>query len=183
MHGSAAGYRARFNPRPALAGRASFHDAVRWRASKVSILARPSRAGRPGRSAQAEHVQNVSILARPSRAGRHPTLRGVPSIRPVSILARPSRAGRPASRPCAVHRCAVSILARPPAPAWHWWRRFNPRPALAGRASDVGLAQAGGDGVSILARPSRAGRHCSTCAPSLVTMFQSSPGPRWPGVS
>ncbi len=59
-----------FNPRPTLAGRASGYMRITSPTQNVSILARPSRAGRP----QHEHVTgcfaDVSILARPSRAGR-----------------------------------------------------------------------------------------------------------------
>jgi len=195
----------------------------------VSILARPSRAGRPLDIGAGRRDPWVSILARPSRAGR-PTMApsavlmslfqsslgprgpGVPpadgnlatgrsfnprsalagrasnsrmrdsssasSFNPrsalagraswlsnelhptavVSILARPSRAGRQAKAHRLCRAMTVSILARPSRAG---------RPEFPFLACELDL-------VSILARPSRAGR---------PPMFQSSLGPRGPGVS
>ena len=137
------------------------------RVGDVSILARPSRAGRPRGAYKGIHSPPVSILARPSRAGRpgtrpsraccssvfqsSPGPRGpgvlhgahdpVPNHR-VSILARPSRAGRPKHGLPLMREHQVSILARP---------------SRAGRPM-AGVWISHLYQVSILARPSRAGR-------------------------
>ncbi len=63
-----------------------------------------------------------------------------------------------------------------------WIRRFNPRPALASRASAAARVVRPGAAVSILARPLRAGRHTYVGLVFADTSFQSSPGPCEPGV-
>ncbi len=194
-----------FNPRPALAGRASAFRHQSSNVRLVSILARPSPPpmspngfqsspgprgpGVPHDTPYLRRTQVVSILARPSRAGRlrqhggrertdscfnpRPALAGRASGRPgrndcalpVSILARPSRAGRP----CRSGRCRLEGC-------------FNPRPALAGRASNLPWLRIYEQSVSILARPSRAGRLTAPARAAEQDEFQSSPGPRGPGV-
>jgi hypothetical protein len=179
-----------FNPRSALAGRASL-ECLRPRHPRqgVSILARPSRAGRPSLAPPVfAPSSTVSILARPSRAGRLAGIfRRASGDRPgVSILARPSRAGRPYSLRTTGSRCnprsalagrASAWSATPPARSC-----FNPRSALAGRASRHDDDQPGNRRVSILARPSRAGRQSISAWPLRLSSFQSSLGPRGPGV-
>ena len=108
-----------FNPRPTLAGRASQHQTQDDRASGVSILARPLRAGRLVDAAFHHRVDDVSILARPLRAGRR-ALASILRMRSFGFNPRPTLAGR--ASPCAFGgRCARQC--------------FNPRPTLAGRAS------------------------------------------------
>jgi hypothetical protein len=160
-----------FNPRSALAGRASWTLAV-YAVIIVSILARPSRAGRLAALKASRGGDRVSILARPSRAGRHVLPKSLQKLSVVSILARPSRAGRRrqhlmahvsilarpsrAGRPQLEGKVRVSILARP---LGSGIACFNPRSALAGRASERIVRSAG---------------HRAR--------FQSSLGPRGPGV-
>ena len=160
-------------------------------AGHVSILARPSRAGRPINQTAILAIFAVSILARPSRAGRPGQHRGGDgSWLDVSILARPSRAGRQCRHYDDATDQAVSILARPSRAgrphrtenSVSCLRRFNPRPTLAGRASRVCRVRDRLLGVSILARPSRAGRHYNVDFWTCVAEFQSSPDPRGPGV-
>jgi len=111
-------------------------------ARNVSILARPSRAGRlqfpqlrailiPFQSSPDPRGPGVQVFKPPTFQAQsfnpRPTLAGRASTTPrdlyliskVSILARPSRAGRPDAR-CSWPRNGTS---------------FNPRPTLAGRAS------------------------------------------------
>jgi len=59
-----------FNPRSALAGRASSAFFAAAAFERVSILARPSRAERPTIGQPSKWLPLVSILARPSRAER-----------------------------------------------------------------------------------------------------------------
>ncbi len=178
-----------FNPRPALAGRASRTTRPTCAAPR-SFQSSPGPRG-PGVFANTgeENEQTlVSILARPSRAGRRADLDEMTALCPfqsspgprgpgvladqvdagwkaVSILARPSRAGRLICHGCESMNSpfqsspgprgpGVPNPARSPAPRWG----FNPRPALAGRASLVHFMCDSGGHVSILARPSRAGR-------------------------
>ncbi len=231
-----------FNPRPALAGRASGRKPSRTSPTmQFSILARPSRAGRHTCAVACANSLTravVSILARPSRAGRPPWSRrprtaaspfqsspgprgpGVgtrPPLLPHQLRfnPRPALAGRASASWTAPRRSSRCFNPRPAlagrasavefplaavtqlfqsspgprgpgvSPAHSMQRRqvcFNPRPALAGRASILALG--GRSAVSILARPSRAGRRVSNCQlPAyLSARFQSSLGPRGPGV-
>jgi len=84
----------------------------------------------------------------------------------VSILARPARAGRRST--------SFLLLGK---------KCFNPRPAREGRASVKTRSYYGPTEVSILARPARAGRLGTNGHPELLERFQSSPGPRGPGVA
>ena len=102
-----------FNPRPALAGRASGDKIVGDVHAEVSILARPSRAGRPGPGYRTKYPDIVSILARPSRAGRPGGGARAGCRRSVSILARPSRAGRQVSRIALSHQSKFRTLRAP----------------------------------------------------------------------
>ena len=86
-----------FNPRPALASRTSREASAQAAQNQVSILVRPSRAGRPREVFAMRHARTVSILVRPSRAGRRPLRILARHARVVSILVRPSRAGRQVS--------------------------------------------------------------------------------------
>ena len=156
----------------------------------VSILARPSRAGRryvdaademlasfqsspgprgPGVELYTQRVQrSTRFNPRPALAGRASSLcprhgRDAPCFNP-----RPALAGR-ASSLCPRHGRDAPC--------------FNPRPALAGRASPPWRRCGGRRSVSILARPSRAGRRPANPLVTSSPMFQSSPGPRGPGVA
>jgi len=134
---------------------------------EVSILARPSRDGRPVAFDSLRATTGVSILARPSRAGRRRSSLSTDGLGVVSILARPSRAGRLDVPHRHVHVFLVSILARP---------------SRAGRLGCHNVLCAAGV-VSILARPSRAGRPWRSARASPAScLFQSSLGPRGPGV-
>ena len=156
----------RFNPRPALAGRASQMFGIPDRGKVVSILARPSRAGRRRRMA----VASVAWLFQSSPGHRGPgvckTCHDGRKAREVSILARPSRAGR-LDGAMGVRACSEfqsSPGPRGPGVCGVFRPRsagagFNPRPALAGRASSSQLM-----------------------SHSRIMTFQSSPGPRGPGV-
>ncbi len=216
-----------FNPRPALAGRASLTcgNQVVCAADSVpvSILARPSRAGRHQEHLRADQGRPVSILARPSRAGRQvhfmcdspaeqkfqsspgPRGPGVPasscrrSPRP-RFNPRPALAGRascwntasgPSPRRCFNPRPALAGRA---SRADHGNRLlragFNPRPALAGRASSLATPSIRGPGAQgFNPRPALAGRASlrqgirAAFQSSRGRAFQSSPGPRGPGVA
>jgi len=135
-------------------------------ARAVSILVRPSRAGRLLPGGDIKECADVSILVRPSRAGRL-VLAFLPGgdIK-VSILVRPSRAGR--------REIQVPHLAQ--------WTGFNPRPALASRTSWARHEAERRAAVSILVRPSRAGRPGRVMKQSAGRRFQSSSGPREPDV-
>ena len=133
-----------FNPRPALAGRASAGGRVYPQMAPVSILARPSRAGRRSSPIRHKRHRSVSILARPSRAGRRVGSVGDVGVGLVSILARPSRAGRPGGVEVWMAAIEFQSSPGPRGPGVGYSLRitlasicFNPRPALAGRASPL----------------------------------------------
>ena len=156
-----------FNPRPTLAGRASSKAmSDRYIKQRVSILARPSRAGRPRALGRGMRDGGVSILARPSRAGRPGYSDKTTHWCKVSILARPSRAGRRRT-PRRPHQVSpVSILARPSRAGRHEMRYLTGNGQLFQSSPDPrgpGVIEAPRSiprycAVSILARPSRAGR-------------------------
>ncbi len=157
----------RFNPRSALTGRASFSAlVVIGLQHPVSILARPSRAGRPGFAGADDRRRRVSILARPSRAGRHQARRDAQGLRQVSILARPSRAGRLVATVATNDTTMFQSSLGPHGPGVFARRRYS-------RAARR---------VSILARPSRAGRRSVGAFMAVLFVFQSSLGPHGPGV-
>jgi len=110
---------------------------------RVSILVRPSRAGRPESLRQFGSDQRLSILVRPSRAGRPAGCPGCSGLQLLSILVRPSRAGRPRwgvlprsdpaafnPRPALASRTSRRLVRKSPGAS-----AFNPRPALASRTS------------------------------------------------
>jgi hypothetical protein len=179
-----------FNPRPALAGRASNLPWLRIYEQSVSILARPSRAGRltaPARAAEQDEFQSS-----PGPRGPGVDVSGDEYMELCWFQSSPGPRGPGVGE----RRGALRPLAC-----------FNPRPALAGRASIDMLrnrmmvmfqSSPGPRGpgvprrqrlsgkqapVSILARPSRAGRRHGGDGHAQFVRFQSSPGPRGPGVS
>ena len=181
---------------------------------RVSIRAPPSRAGRRFQIGALGGREFVSIRAPPSRAGRllspiclaysimfqsapRPRGRGdLPAVRVVVSAVVFQSAPRPRGRG------DMSEFTMPTGdPAG-----FNPRPALAGGATNTPSAAASpattfqsaprprgrGDSgpaaaanpppsVSIRAPPSRAGRPKRSCRPSSPTWFQSAPRPRGRG--
>ncbi len=180
-----------FNPRPALAGRASEDRRGAGACHAVSILARPSRAGRPEKRGNATAGALFQSSPGPRGPGvAHPPDRGTLG-EIVSILARPSRAGR--------HLLGLIVdyvkhmfqsSPGPRGPGVYHQRHqqpfracFNPRPALAGRASRIG-GSAGLTWASFNPRPALAGRASRTTmhGRKWFVLFQSSPGPRGPGV-
>ena len=179
----------------------------------VSILARPSRAGR--RTIYAARTEINTFQSSPGPRG--PGVKFVPEAWAGCALFQSSPGPRgPGVKfvPEAWAGCALFQSSPGPrgpgvtamAPMWWSAKCFNPRPALAGRAStskstcdklpDVSiLARPSRAGrrllpssfwwqhhVSILARPSRAGRQGFAGTDGVLIRFQSSPGPRGPGV-
>jgi hypothetical protein len=211
--------------RPSRAGRQRAPVDSRPSSFDVSILARPSRAGRllrslnpglilsrrfnprsalTGRASSVSHplpvaIQQVSILARPSRAGRRRRVStccasaGSALIRD-HVASTPGQQFNPRSALTGRASCFCAASAA-------YDIGFNPRSALTGRASrciraaadqfcvsilarpsragrQVGERDGGGCcGVSILARPSRAGRHVHWRQRLIKAWFQSSLGP------
>jgi len=158
---------ASFNPRSALAGRASSNPWNKGIKVRVSILARPSRAGRLA-------GMDVDYIIREFQSSLGPRGPGVFVIvvvlvadRDVSILARPSRAGRLAMNDDYLQFLLFQSSLGPRGPGVACSKSpaactagFNPRSALAGRASGFLGCSRNRLRVSILARPSRAGRPC-----------------------
>ena len=180
-----------FNPRPALASRTSLYAALTARAGLFQSSSGPREPDVIGTEVRLMAEFLVSILVRPSRAGRHRVLRSRPDQACVSILVRPSRAGRPSDRMRCVSAHSVSILVRPSRAgrrpdaaglAQEQLVSILVRPSRAGRRGGRAvrpLCQC----VSILVRPSRAGRPPEMHRDPLSLRFQSSSGPREPDVA
>jgi len=133
----------------------------------LSILVRPSRAGRPKYAARTARLRPLSILVRPSRAGRPPRADcQCDQLHPFNP--RPALASRTSTaRPGCTRGPGLSILVRP---------------SRAGRPGGDKFLAVRDTGFQSSSGPREPDVPLALIKASLVFFFQSSSGPREPDV-
>ena len=178
----------RFNPRPAIAHRATTSLATIATNTTVSIRARRLLTGRPALDFMHAKANGVSIRARRLLTGRRfrrmtrrcalwfQSAPGDCSPGDPRLAGVTEPSRRFNPRPAIAHRATAQRGMASPR-----YQRFNPRPAIAHRATWLRSGMGRILCVSIRARRLLTGRQAASSTPSPSPAFQSAPGDCSPG--